>query len=1164
MTSPSRGSLSSWTEHQVKRDLTKVCKAIEAACKATGFRTPTKQPLPSTREDPSTQSYLAPPAAAEFGDYFSAALEKQKLASLKKKRRHKRLDPVSRRLDFDDSQEESFFDAQMSHTIQSIQSLTTEEQSGNGREAAGGVSQSSLGSRPSIPDTSESEIRPVKQTPAAAASARKDRADKKARLDDEREKRFMEDDNAHQEAWAVWESLGAEVQTYFPLVVMQENRILNALFRASYTNPHMYCLPNYRTDATYLEVKDEQNTKGIGALKQLLQLALSDHRNAEKELTKATVTDPESGVLVDVLDVDQHYKVVRNLQKRILYIVYFLKLRFFETVGDHSGEVAEIGNALKDIARAPLRCENAVRHSCDFKRYHEMHGEPHPSVTFPSRAELEEQRRQEVVKATVKAAVKQKVQKQKAAQQTQPAKNTAPPRRERGVVSDGQRPGPSGVGRGGGRPPPGGDPPPGGNGGGGNGGRSPRGNDRQEQRDEEENPGHLPHGDDPDDPDDPGDDDGGDIGGDPDDDPDDPGDNDDPGDQSDDPEDRDDDDVEEIRPYREDYGRGYPRMGPAWPYGRHNYWGPPDYGYGGHQVVINPLASISKDDLPVFSDSPDMDFETWKNFLLELVPRLNASGWSDGRKLALLKMRVAGQPKQWISKLRPQHGRAIFQEAISRLEEQYGRGSIDVFVTYKSAMSCPRAKESLESMLAVVQTLTQTHDLMNHQGVGPQDQATIYFIVFATNLCNNVLAKTMIKAWQAKAEATHALGSTASPQDLIEALAKEVRLRQGVVKVQKDVKAISYSSGNNSGKNHNGGQGRNNHNKSGYRGGNQQRSSLPQGFNTNFQSRGSGGSPKKAAPSRAASHTSYNDSSSSSQGTGCPIRDCTMTKKHDLDNCYAFKKMPLESRCRFIEKSKRCRVCLKFRPQHSSKQCKARKCQKCQKPHHTLVHYENNSSGGKGKSPNSKFQVDSYNTVFRCELPICVSFKTLPHKEEGIAGQPKSILMSLVAWIFPAGSQDPSRRIKARILCDTGSDISLIRRQDARALKLPSLGKPGSVPLTVSCSTGTTSPTTMETAHEVDLWSLDMSKCLKNVKTLTVQKIGAPLAPLTFTKEEYPHLKSFKFGETIPSDAPREINLMLSAAYTQDILDTAPVKGKNPNGPTVWPTRLGPSLSGRC
>ena len=96
----------------------------------------------------------------------------------------------------------------------------------------------------------------------------------------------------------------------------------------------------------------------------------------------------------------------------------------------------------------------------------------------------------------------------------------------------------------------------------------------------------------------------------------------------------------------------------------------------------------------------------------------------------------------------------------------------------------------------------------------------------------------------------------------------------------------------------------------------------------------------------------------------------------------------------------------------------------------------------------------------------------------------------------------------------------------------------------------------------MDIWSLDMSSSLKDVKTLTVEEIGAPLAPLDFKKEEHPHLKKFDFGEPVPSDEPRVINMMLSAAYTQDLLDSAPVKGPK-NGPRVWQSRLGPILSGQ-
>ena len=190
-----------------------------------------------------------------------------------------------------------------------------------------------------------------------------------------------------------------------------------------------------------------------------------------------------------------------------------------------------------------------------------------------------------------------------------------------------------------------------------------------------------------------------------------------------------------------------------------------------------------------------------------------------------------------------------------------------------------------------------------------------------------------------------------------------------------------------------------------------------------------------------------------------------------------------------------------------------------------------------------------------------VSFKSLP-LETNPTGQPSSILMSVTVWMYPAGSTDEKRRIKARVLLDSASDISLIRREDAKLLRLPPRGKPNSVPLQISCSTGKVTPKTMETAHAIDLHALDHSGSLKDVRVLTVKEIGVPLAPLNFKQTDFEHLKPFTFGEDLPSTAPRVINVMLSAAYTMEILNSAPTKG-HPNHPAVWQSVLGPALAGR-
>ncbi len=68
--------------------------------------------------------------------------------------------------------------------------------------------------------------------------------------------------------------------------------------------------------------------------------------------------------------------------------------------------------------------------------------------------------------------------------------------------------------------------------------------------------------------------------------------------------------------------------------------------------------------------------------------------------------------------------------------------------------------------------------------------------------------------------------------------------------------------------------------------------------------------------------------------------NCTLCKneKHPLYVCTRFKSLPRDKMVSLIKSSELC-----LRPGHFSRQCPSlNRCRKCQKPHHTLIHSENN------------------------------------------------------------------------------------------------------------------------------------------------------------------------------------------------------------------------------
>ncbi|XP_073821407.1 uncharacterized protein [Musca autumnalis] len=110
----------------------------------------------------------------------------------------------------------------------------------------------------------------------------------------------------------------------------------------------------------------------------------------------------------------------------------------------------------------------------------------------------------------------------------------------------------------------------------------------------------------------------------------------------------------------------------------------------------------------------------------------------------------------------------------------------------------------------------------------------------------------------------------------------------------------------------------------------QQVSQLLEFMETRFQSMEAMGQKEKPSSKSCATVASAN------QGNNI----CTLSKNgtHKLYHCQNFLKMTPPERLNFTQKQKRCVNCLKAG--HSSKQCTARCCMKCNKKHNTLLHLE--------------------------------------------------------------------------------------------------------------------------------------------------------------------------------------------------------------------------------
>ena len=139
---------------------------------------------------------------------------------------------------------------------------------------------------------------------------------------------------------------------------------------------------------------------------------------------------------------------------------------------------------------------------------------------------------------------------------------------------------------------------------------------------------------------------------------------------------------------------------------------------------------------------------------------------------------------------------------------------------------------------------------------------------------------------------------------------------------------------------------------------------------------------------------------------------CVLCKpsKHPLYSCPKFKSMSVNERQAIVKSNNLCMNCL--RSDHYSQNCKSsHRCRDCQKPHHSLLHFNSKNDTG-GAAPAQTAMTVQSNTA---------TLKT------------SSLLMTCqVMIISPNGSST-----KARALLDSGSSASFVSERMARSLHLP-------------------------------------------------------------------------------------------------------------------------------
>ena len=159
------------------------------------------------------------------------------------------------------------------------------------------------------------------------------------------------------------------------------------------------------------------------------------------------------------------------------------------------------------------------------------------------------------------------------------------------------------------------------------------------------------------------------------------------------------------------------------------------------------------------------------------------------------------------------------------------------------------------------------------------------------------------------------------------------------------------------------------------------------------------------------------DSKTSSPSIICPA----CSKPHTLSDCDEFKSKDVKERLEFVQSVGLCFRCLN--KGHYSKSCRKRlTCQKCKRPHPTILHYD--SQDGKEPKDPEKTNVDSdqpsSNTSHVCHT----------------VGEGNSVTTSMIIPVWLHHKDNPDKEVLVYALLDDASDSTFIKSETLRDLGL--------------------------------------------------------------------------------------------------------------------------------
>ena len=261
-------------------------------------------------------------------------------------------------------------------------------------------------------------------------------------------------------------------------------------------------------------------------------------------------------------------------------------------------------------------------------------------------------------------------------------------------------------------------------------------------------------------------------------------------------------------------------------------------------------------------------------------------------------------------------------------------------------------------------------------------------------------------------------------------------------------------------------------------------------------------------------------------------------RNHISRNCGIVTKP--EARKNVLIKEKRCFKCLKIG--HSAFKCRTNiTCFKCEGHHHTCVCTFSKERRRDGKKDEKGSQEE---------------FREQNNTSNNLVNVSKKNSVLLQTAQAQVTSTDEKQAKKARLLFDTGSQLTYISPKTRQVLKLPAIGKQTVVVKSFGKS---------ESTKRMDVVQFAVKSRDRNLNIYVKALVSDMCQPveqqiINVAKESFVHLKGLPLADSNPANEPLEIDILIGADHYWDFIQNRVVRGKT--GPVALASQLGYILSG--